>query len=99
MSLATNRYLSTIESLIAKLFVLTQHEGGDALPSLMHLAFKFLYLISKVRGAKVVVRWFTHEVADLQPVLQVLQKQDMEDHEACDMLLFHRLIFSYQCFV
>ena len=49
----------------------------------MHHAFKFLYLISKVRGAKVVVRWFSHEVSDLQPVLQLLQKQDIKDHEVC----------------
>lgn len=52
----------------------------------MHHAFKFLYLISKVRGAKVVVRWFSHEVSDLQPVLQLLQKQDMKDHEVTDCI-------------
>lgn len=56
----------------------------------MHLAFKLLYLISKVRGAKVVVRWFSHEVADLQPVLQLLLEQDICDHEVtnpqeCDL--------------
>ena len=69
------------ESLIAKLFTLVRREGEETPPSLMHHAFKFLYLISKVRGAKVVVRWFSHEVSDLQPVLQLLQKQDMKDHE------------------
>lgn len=52
----------------------------------MHVAFKFLYLISKVRGAKVVVRWFSHEVSDLQPVLQLLQEQDVRDHEVINLL-------------
>ena len=72
------------ESLIAKLFSLAQLEAP---PSLMHLCFKLLYLISKVRGAKVVVRWFSHEVADLQPVLQLLQKQDIQDYQACQSSL------------
>ncbi len=35
----------------------------------------------QVRGPKVVVRWFSHEVADLEPVLGLLQAQDMQDHE------------------
>lgn len=85
-----NNFLST-ESLITKLFSLAQQEGGVAPPNLIHIAFKFLYLISKVRGAKVVVRWFSHEVADLQPVLQLLQKQDMQDHEVCDVAMDKRV--------
>lgn len=85
-----NNFLST-ESLITKLFSLAQQEGGVAPPNLIHIAFKFLYLISKVRGAKVVVRWFSHEVADLQPVLQLLQKQDMQDHEVCDVAMYKRV--------
>ena len=28
-----------------------------------------------------IVRWFSHEVADLQPVLELLQAQDPRDHE------------------
>lgn len=28
-----------------------------------------------------IVRWFSHEVADLEPVLGLLQAQDMQDHE------------------
>lgn len=67
------------EALISKLFALTQCK--DAPPSLMHQAFRYLYLVSKVRGPKVVVRWFSHEVADLEPTLMLLQQQDMQDHE------------------
>lgn len=69
-----------LESLISKLFALTQYQ--DAPPILMHQAFRYLYFISKVRGPKVIVRWFSHEVADLQPVLELLQAQDPRDHEA-----------------
>ena len=67
------------ETLISKLFALAQKQ--DALPTLMHQAFRYLYLVSKVRGPKVVVRWFSHEVADLEPTLILLQQQDMQDHE------------------
>ena len=67
------------ESLIGQLFELTQLP--DAPPILMHQAFKYLYLLSKVRGSKVVVRWFSHEVVDLEPVLTLLQQQDRASHE------------------
>ena len=67
------------EALISKLFALAQQQ--DAPPTLMHHAFRYLYLLSKVRGPKVVVRWFSHEVADLEPTLNLLQEQDMQDHE------------------
>ncbi|RKO90123.1 tubulin folding cofactor D C terminal-domain-containing protein [Blyttiomyces helicus] len=35
--------------------------------------FGFLYLLSKVRGYKIVVKFFTHEVADLEPILDFLE--------------------------
>ncbi len=38
-----------------------------------------------------IVRWFSHEVADLEPVLGLLQAQDMQDHEVD---LFHSLTRS-----
>lgn len=33
-----------------------------------------------MRGAKVVVRLFPHEVVDVEPVLALLAKQDPESH-------------------
>jgi hypothetical protein len=44
-------------------------------------AFRYLYLISKVRGPKVILRWFSHEVADLDPVLSLLEKQDSASYQ------------------
>lgn len=35
----------------------------------------------QVRGAKVIVRWFSHEVADLEPTLSLLQQQDRTEHQ------------------
>lgn len=68
-----------LELIIGKLFELALQD--DIPPRLMHLAFKCIYLLSKVRGAKVIVRWFSHEVSDLEPALQLLQNQDKSDAE------------------
>ncbi|ELU05840.1 hypothetical protein CAPTEDRAFT_167258 [Capitella teleta] len=45
------------------------------------LAFRMLYLITKTRGYKVVVRLLPHEVADLEPVLAMLAEQSPSDHQ------------------
>jgi hypothetical protein len=51
-------------------------------PSLLcHQAFRYLYLLSKVRGAKVILRWFSHEVSDLEPVLSLLESQDPSQYQ------------------
>ena len=34
-----------------------------------------------MRGAKVIVRWFSHEVSDMEFVLGLLEAQDMTDHD------------------
>ena len=38
-----------------------------------------MYYLSKARGPKVIVRWFSHEVADLVPALELLRQQDKND--------------------
>lgn len=47
-------------------------------------AFRYLYLISKVRGPKVILRWFSHEVTELDPVLSLLENQDSGSHQVCN---------------
>ena len=42
---------------------------------LTNQAFSYIYLIIKVRGHKVVVRYFPHEVQDLAPILTFLEEQ------------------------
>ncbi|XP_065052344.1 tubulin-specific chaperone D-like [Rhopilema esculentum] len=44
-----------------------------------HQTFRYLYLICKTRGAKYVLRFFTHEVADMEPVLHSLSQQNIHD--------------------
>ena len=40
---------------------------------LVNQAFSYIYLIIKVRGYKVVIRYFPHEVQDLAPILDMLE--------------------------
>lgn len=44
-----------------------------------HETFKYMYVIINVRGYKVIVRHLPHEVADFEPVLQLLEAQDPTD--------------------
>ena len=66
------------ESLVNELFLMIQ---PDLHPIIRKQAFRYLYLISKVRGAKIMVRWFPHDVKDFEPVLVALQQQDPHDCE------------------
>ncbi|XP_021918529.1 tubulin-specific chaperone D [Zootermopsis nevadensis] len=52
----------------------------DASIELKHATFKYLYVIMKVRGYKVVVRHLPHEVSDIEPVLQLLEIQNPSDN-------------------
>ncbi|XP_035036046.2 tubulin-specific chaperone D isoform X2 [Hippoglossus stenolepis] len=67
--------------------------------SLVHLSFKFLYIISKVRGYKVFMQLLPHEVADLQPVLDLLSKQDPADIETWETRYMLLLWLSMTCLI
>ncbi|KAM9346639.1 tubulin-specific chaperone D [Symphorus nematophorus] len=68
-------------------------------PSLVHLGFKFLYIICKVRGYKVFMQLFPHEVADLQPVLDLLFRQDPKDSETWETRYMLLLWLSMTCLI
>ncbi|XP_047614362.1 tubulin-specific chaperone D isoform X2 [Phacochoerus africanus] len=66
---------------------------------LVHLAFKFLYIITKVRGYKTFLRLFPHEVADVQPVLDMCTSQNPKDHETWETRYMLLLWLSMTCLV
>ncbi|NXJ05114.1 TBCD protein, partial [Odontophorus gujanensis] len=66
-------------------------------PVLFHLAFKFLYIITKVRGYKHFIRQFPHEVTDLQPVLNMIVDQDPKDCETWETRYMLLLWLSMIC--
>ncbi|XP_024206557.1 tubulin-specific chaperone D isoform X3 [Pan troglodytes] len=67
--------------------------------SLVHLAFKFLYIITKVRGYKTFLRLFPHEVADVEPVLDLVTIQNPKDHEAWETRYMLLLWLSVTCLI
>uniref|UniRef100_A0A8B9BI83 Tubulin-specific chaperone D n=1 Tax=Anser brachyrhynchus TaxID=132585 RepID=A0A8B9BI83_9AVES len=72
----------------------------SASPSeLFHLAFKFLYIITKVRGYKRFLRLFPHEVGDLQPVLDMLVDQNPKDCETWETRYMLLLWLSMICLI
>ncbi|MEE6506738.1 hypothetical protein FKM82_007829 [Ascaphus truei] len=66
---------------------------------LIHLAFKFLYIISKVRGYKIFLRLFPHEVVDVQPVLEMISAQNPKDHETWETRYMLLLWLSMTCLI
>uniref|UniRef100_A0A4W4GL44 Tubulin-specific chaperone D n=1 Tax=Electrophorus electricus TaxID=8005 RepID=A0A4W4GL44_ELEEL len=68
-------------------------------PLLVHLGFKFLYIISKVRGYKVFMQLFPHEVSDLQPVLDLLLRQDPKDTETWETRYMLLLWLAMTCLI
>uniref|UniRef100_A0A2K5RMI9 Tubulin-specific chaperone D n=1 Tax=Cebus imitator TaxID=2715852 RepID=A0A2K5RMI9_CEBIM len=67
--------------------------------SLVHLAFKFLYIITKVRGYKIFLRLFPHEVADMEPVLDLVATQNPKDHETWETRYMLLLWLSVTCLI
>ncbi|KAM3598938.1 uncharacterized protein V6R79_024426 [Siganus canaliculatus] len=68
-------------------------------PELVHLSFKFLYVICKVRGYKVFMQLFPHEVADVQPVLDLLSRQDPKHNETWETRYMLLLWLSMTCLI
>ncbi|KAM6469790.1 tubulin-specific chaperone D isoform 2-T3 [Liasis olivaceus] len=66
---------------------------------LIHLAFQFLYIISKVRGYKIFLRLFPHEVADVQPVLDMLVCQNPKEYETWETRYMLLLWLSVTCLI
>ncbi|XP_002723088.2 tubulin-specific chaperone D isoform X1 [Oryctolagus cuniculus] len=67
--------------------------------ALVHLAFKFLYIITKVRGYKIFLRLFPHEVANVEPVLDMITHQDPKDHETWETRYMLLLWLSVTCLI
>uniref|UniRef100_A0A8C5C8R3 Tubulin-specific chaperone D n=1 Tax=Gadus morhua TaxID=8049 RepID=A0A8C5C8R3_GADMO len=68
-------------------------------PPLLHLGFKFLYIISKVRGYKIFMQLFPHEVVDVHPVLDLLSRQNPKDPEIWETRYMLLLWLSMTCLI
>ncbi|XP_074200185.1 tubulin-specific chaperone D isoform X2 [Camelus bactrianus] len=86
-----------LEWMLNLLLELVQDKTSPA--DLVHLAFKFLYIITKVRGYKTFLRLFPHEVADVQRVLDMFMHQNLKDHETWETRYVLLLWLSVTCLI
>ncbi|NXU08025.1 TBCD protein, partial [Pardalotus punctatus] len=86
-----------LEGMMNSLLDIVRDSGSPS--SLVHLAFKFLYIITKVRGYKRFLPLFPHEVRDLQPVLDMLAKQNPRDPETWETRYMLLLWLSMICLI
>ncbi|XP_010147643.1 PREDICTED: tubulin-specific chaperone D-like, partial [Eurypyga helias] len=86
-----------LEWMMNSLLDIVWDKGSPSL--LVHLAFKFLYIITKVRGYKRFLPLFPHEVADLQPVLDMLVDQNPKDSETWETRYMLLLWLSVICLI
>ncbi|XP_051905785.1 tubulin-specific chaperone D isoform X1 [Hippocampus zosterae] len=84
-----------LEWMVNMLLKLVRSENCPS--SLFHLGFKFLYIICKVRVYKIFIRRLPHEVADIEPVLDSLSKQDPTDTETWSTRYILLLWLSMTC--
>uniref|UniRef100_A0A8C6YE40 Tubulin-specific chaperone D n=1 Tax=Naja naja TaxID=35670 RepID=A0A8C6YE40_NAJNA len=87
----------SLEWMLNLLLDIIRHEASP--PLLIHLAFQFLYIISKVRGYKTFLRLFPHEVADVQPVLNMLVAQNPKEYETWETRYMLLLWLSVTCLI
>uniref|UniRef100_A0A8C5THU3 Tubulin-specific chaperone D n=1 Tax=Malurus cyaneus samueli TaxID=2593467 RepID=A0A8C5THU3_9PASS len=86
-----------LEGMMNSLLDIIRDSGSP--PPLVHLAFKFLYIITKVRGYKRFLPLFPHEVRDLQPVLDMLAKQNPRDPDTWETRYMLLLWLSMICLI
>ncbi|XP_028395379.1 tubulin-specific chaperone D-like [Dendronephthya gigantea] len=86
-----------LESFTSKLLSVAQDYSLSQKITLQ--AFKYLYLFTKVRGSKYIVRLFPHEVQDVEKVLSLLNKQNPSDHESWEARYILLLWLSIVCMV
>ncbi|XP_036329001.1 tubulin-specific chaperone D-like [Rhagoletis pomonella] len=66
-----------LDVLLQRLLAIVRNK---ALPEgLIHSAFKYMYIISKVRTYKVLVKFLPHELSDLEFALEMLERQNPKE--------------------
>ncbi|KAJ8938560.1 hypothetical protein NQ314_011450 [Rhamnusium bicolor] len=70
---------SQIDNLLQKMIDIVRNNNNSI--ELKHLAFQYMFVVVNVRGYKVIIRHLPHEVADFEPVLQLLESQNPDDPE------------------
>jgi hypothetical protein len=75
-----------LEQIITPMMILFRHfikkavgSVNYAIPKDVSHLFEIVHWVCKVRGYKTVIKFFPHEVADMEPVVEILHFQDHQD--------------------
>jgi len=68
------------QSMIVVKFGTTDNPDYVQVPKILKRLFKLLYYTMKIRGYKTIVKFFTHEVSDLEPTFYFMLLQDPKDY-------------------
>ncbi|KAI9279580.1 armadillo-type protein [Sporodiniella umbellata] len=61
--------------------------------------FRFLYLLTKTRGYKTIVKFMSHEVTDLEPVFEFLNRQDSTSNTSWEVRYISFIWLSLICMI
>ncbi|KAL8610270.1 hypothetical protein ACOMHN_062002 [Nucella lapillus] len=86
-----------LEEIMMKLLDIARDKNSPR--GLTQEAFKYMYLVTKMRGFKVVVRLLPHEVSDMEPVLALIDQQDPKDVESWQTRYMLLLWLSMVCMI
>nr|CAB3266849.1 tubulin-specific chaperone D-like [Phallusia mammillata] len=86
-----------LDNLLQKLLSYVQNKSTPV--DQFHCAFKYIYLLTKVRGHKIMIRKFPHEVSDLEPVLEMLSRQSVHDQNTWETRYMLLLWLSMICLI
>nr|XP_022315849.1 tubulin-specific chaperone D-like [Crassostrea virginica] len=86
-----------LESLMMQIIDIVRNLKFPA--ALKQEAYKYLYLITKMRGFKTVIRQFPHEVVDVEPVLSAISAQDPKDFQTWETRYMLLLWLSVVCMI
>lgn len=86
-----------LESLVMQIIDIVRNPSHP--PALKQEAYKYLYLITKMRGFKIVIRQLPHEVADVEPVLSAISQQEPQDFQTWETRYMLILWVSVVCMI
>ncbi|CAJ0762706.1 18083_t:CDS:10, partial [Entrophospora sp. SA101] len=74
------KLIAIAQSMIVIKFGATDNPDNVQVPKILKRLFKLLYYTMKICGYKTIVKFFTHEVSDLEPTFYFMLLQDPKDY-------------------
>ncbi|XP_057310361.1 tubulin-specific chaperone D-like [Hydractinia symbiolongicarpus] len=86
-----------LEQFVTKLLDIVKSSSTQQ--AAFHQAFRYLYLFTKVRGYKQIIRLFSHDVSDLEFVLKLLHEQSPTEYQTWETRYILLLWLAIVCII